>query len=365
MQSAAVMRLLEGFGIGVGMWCMGFAVDLLPGVLRDTPGVLLFAVVGAVTNLTRARIALVILCGLCAAVIVIASETPISGVLASRWVRADSLPAKVDGNYKLPPLELLDNPPLEYAKIDEAALEQSARLLEQKLSGFGVQGQVVEIQPGPVVTMYKVEPGEGVKVSQIVNLADDLSMALRAASVRILAPVPGEAVVGIEVPNRKRERVYLREILEAEEFNASASQLAIALGKDIAGCPVSADLASMPHLLIAGATGTGKSVSIHTMVASILFKATADGVRFILIDPKMLELSVYEGIPHLLVPVVVVALLGALAWLGRLAGSRAAGTCTRRPPPPQRATPCCARRRSRSRRASASAISATTTCASR
>ncbi|MBV8361132.1 MAG: DNA translocase FtsK 4TM domain-containing protein [Deltaproteobacteria bacterium] len=214
-------------------------------------------------------------------------------------------PAKVQGNYKLPPLNLLDNPPLEHAKIDEAALGQRARLLEQKLSGFSVQGQVVEVQPGPVVTMYKVEPGEGVKVSQIVNLADDLSLALRAASVRILAPVPGEAVVGIEVPNRKREKIYLREILEAEEFNSSASQLAIALGKDIAGRPVSADLAAMPHLLIAGATGTGKSVSIHTMVASILFKATADDVRFILIDPKMLELSVYEGIPHLLVPVVV------------------------------------------------------------
>lgn len=161
------------------------------------------------------------------------------------------------------------------------------------------------MQPGPVVTMYKLEPGEGVKVSQIVNLADDLSLALRAASVRILAPVPGEAVVGIEVPNRRREKVYLREILEAEEYKRSASQLAIALGKDIAGRPVSADLALMPHLLIAGATGTGKSVSIHTMVASILFKATADDVRFILIDPKMLELSVYEGIPHLLVPVVV------------------------------------------------------------
>jgi S-DNA-T family DNA segregation ATPase FtsK/SpoIIIE len=228
-------------------------------------------------------------------------ETPAAPLLEP----GHPLPAKIDGNYKLPPLALLDNPPLEHAKIDEPALEQSARLLEQKLSGFGVQGQVVEVQPGPVVTMYKVEPGEGVKVSQIVNLADDLSMALRAASVRILAPVPGEAVVGIEVPNRKRERVYLREILEAEEFNTSASQLAIALGKDIAGRPVSADLASMPHLLIAGATGTGKSVSIHTMVASILFKATADGVRFILIDPKMLELSVYEGIPHLLVPVVV------------------------------------------------------------
>jgi S-DNA-T family DNA segregation ATPase FtsK/SpoIIIE len=212
---------------------------------------------------------------------------------------------KTESNYKLPPLDLLDEPPAEHTKFDEAALQQSAHILEQKLSGFGVQGQVVEVQPGPVVTMYKVEPGEGVKVSQIVNLADDLSMALRAASVRILAPVPGEAVVGIEVPNRKREKVYLREILEAEEFRLSASQLSIALGKDISGRPVSADLAAMPHLLIAGATGTGKSVSIHTMVASILFKATADDVRFILIDPKMLELSVYEGIPHLLVPVVV------------------------------------------------------------
>ncbi|MBV8055809.1 MAG: DNA translocase FtsK 4TM domain-containing protein [Deltaproteobacteria bacterium] len=219
--------------------------------------------------------------------------------------RAHPRPGKFQGNFRLPPLALLDSPPLEHAKIDEAALEQRARLLEQKLAGFGVQGQVVEVQPGPVVTMYKVEPGEGVKVSQIINLADDLSLALRAVSVRILAPVPGEAVVGIEVPNRKREKIYLREILEAEEFNSSASQLAIALGKDIAGRPVSADLAAMPHLLIAGATGTGKSVSIHTMVASILFKATAGEVRFILIDPKMLELSVYEGIPHLLVPVVV------------------------------------------------------------
>src|SRR6202030_3606273 len=147
--------------------------------------------------------------------------------------------------------------------------------------------------------------GSGIKVSQIVNLADDLSMALRAATVRIQAPVPGEEVVGIEVPNRKREKVYLREIMEAEGFAAARSQLTIALGKDISGRPMAADLAMMPHLLIAGATGTGKSVSIHTMIASILFNATADDVRFILIDPKMLELSVYENIPHLLVPVVV------------------------------------------------------------
>ena len=164
---------------------------------------------------------------------------------------------------------------------------------------------MVEVQPGPVVTMYKFEPGSGIKVSQIVNLADDLSMALRAAAVRIQAPVPGEAVVGIEVPNKKRERVFLREILEADEFSSTQSQLTIALGKDIAGRPVAADLAKMPHLLIAGATGTGKSVSLHTMIASILFNATADDVRLILVDPKMLELSVYENIPHLLVPVVV------------------------------------------------------------
>jgi DNA segregation ATPase FtsK/SpoIIIE, S-DNA-T family len=223
------------------------------------------------------------------------------------------------GAYKLPPLSLLDVPPLEHAQIDEVALERSARLLEQKLLDFGVQGSVVEVQPGPVVTMYKVEPGSGIKVSQIVNLADDLSMALRAATVRILAPVPGEAVVGIEVPNRKREMIYLREILEAEQFATAQSQLMIALGKDTAGHPVAADLATMPHLLIAGATGTGKSVSIHTMLASILFNATADDVRFILIDPKMLELSVYEGMPHLLVPVVVdpEQAAAALLWATR------------------------------------------------
>ncbi len=219
--------------------------------------------------------------------------------------KAAAMRPRQKGAYKLPPQSLLDLPPAEHTQVDESQLERSARVLEQKLADFGVEGRVVEVQPGPVVTMYKFEPGSGIKVSQIVNLSDDLSMALRAAAVRIQAPVPGEAVVGIEVPNRKRERVYLREILEAEEFVAAQSQLTIALGKDIAGRPVAADLAKMPHLLIAGATGTGKSVSIHTMIASILFNATADDVRLILVDPKMLELSVYENIPHLLVPVVV------------------------------------------------------------
>ena len=230
----------------------------------------------------------------------VASKTAgLSGVTAS------VAPPRGAGGFQLPPLDLLDTPAGEHAAIDEAALAESARAVEQKLGDFGVAGRVAEVQPGPVVTMYKFEPGSGVKVSQIVNLADDLSLALRAPTVRIQAPVPGEAVVGIEVPNRRREKVYLREILETEEFRAAQSQLTIALGKDIAGHPAAADLAAMPHLLIAGATGTGKSVSIHTMIASILFNATADDVRFILIDPKMLELSVYEAIPHLLVPVVV------------------------------------------------------------
>jgi S-DNA-T family DNA segregation ATPase FtsK/SpoIIIE len=219
--------------------------------------------------------------------------------------RAAASKPRQKGAFKLPPQSLLDLPPAEHAQVDESQLERSARVLEQKLADFGVEGRVVEVQPGPVVTMYKFEPGSGIKVSQVVNLADDLSMALRAAAVRIQAPVPGEAVVGIEVPNRKRERIFLREILEAEEFLAAQSQLTIALGKDIAGRPVAADLAKMPHLLIAGATGTGKSVSLHTMIASILFNATADDVRLILVDPKMLELSVYDNIPHLLVPVVV------------------------------------------------------------
>src|SRR6516162_9602781 len=218
-----------------------------------------------------------------------------ASVLGARMRRA-----RIKGACQLPRLELLDNPPMAKSQADEVALEQSARVLEQKLAGFGVPAQVIAMQPGPVVTLYKLEPGEGVKVSQIVNLADDLALALKAPAVRILAPIPGEAAVGIELPNGKREPVYLRELLTAKEFKTAASPLTVALVKDIAGRPVWANLAAMPHLLIAGATGTGKSVLIHAMLASMLFKATAAEVRFILIDPKMLELAVYEGIPHLL-----------------------------------------------------------------
>jgi DNA segregation ATPase FtsK/SpoIIIE, S-DNA-T family len=232
-----------------------------------------------------------------------ATPVPESAILLAEKTRMR--PARVKRVYRLPRLDLLDNPPLEKSKLDEEALEGSARVLEEKLAGFGVQAQVIEIQPGPVVTMYKLEPGEGVRVNQIVNLADDLSLALRAPSVRILAPIPGEAAVGIEIANAKRETVYLKELLKAGEFKKAASQLTVALGKDTIGRPVWTDLAAMPHLLIAGATGSGKSVAIHAMLASILFKGTAEDVRFILIDPKMLELSVYEGIPHLLVPVVM------------------------------------------------------------
>jgi len=235
-------------------------------------------------------------------------------IVLAEEVRARPSPGR--GAYRMPRLDLLDNPPLEKRTGDESELERRGQVLEEKLSAFGVQARVIEIQPGPVVTLFKLEPGEGVKVSQIVNLTDDLSLALRAPSVRILAPIPGEAAVGIEIANAKREMVYLRELLKAGEFKTAASQLTIALGKDIAGRPVWADLAAMPHLLIAGATGTGKSVSIHTMLASIFFKATANDVRLILIDPKMLELSVYEGIPHLLVPVVMdlEKAAAALSW---------------------------------------------------
>jgi S-DNA-T family DNA segregation ATPase FtsK/SpoIIIE len=235
-----------------------------------------------------------------------------------------SRPSTTSSNYKVPPLTLLDVPPLEHDRVDETQLERSARILEAKLADFGVEGKVVQVQPGPVVSMYKLEPGSGIKVSQIVNLADDLSMALRAATIRIQAPVPGEAVVGIEVPNRQREKIFLREILEGEQFAASSGRLIIALGKDIAGRPMTTDLALMPHLLIAGATGSGKSVSLHTMIASILFSTTPDDVRFILIDPKMLELSVYEAIPHLLVPVVVdpEKAAAALLWATREMESR-------------------------------------------
>jgi S-DNA-T family DNA segregation ATPase FtsK/SpoIIIE len=214
------------------------------------------------------------------------------------------LPAIGEG-YRVPPLDLLDPPdPAQSVKVDTDSLQASSLILQKKLADFGVEGEVVAVRPGPVITMFEFKPADGVKVRRIVLLADDLAMALRAVSVRILAPIPGESVVGIEIPNTKRETVYLREIIESDSYHSVDSKITLALGKDIGGTPFATDLARMPHLLVAGATGTGKSVSINAMILSILYKATPQDVQFIMVDPKMLELTVYEDIPHLLVPVV-------------------------------------------------------------
>jgi S-DNA-T family DNA segregation ATPase FtsK/SpoIIIE len=206
--------------------------------------------------------------------------------------------------YRLPAISLLDEPKRNAEPLDESALHASSRILETKLGDFGVAGRVVAVRPGPVITTFEFEPAPGVKVSRIVGLADDLAMALRAASVRILAPIPGKPVVGIEVSNPRRETVFIRELMESDAYRNADAHLPLALGKDTTGNAASSDLSRMPHLLIAGATGTGKSVSMNAMILSILFKSSPRDVRMIMIDPKMLELSTYEDIPHLLVPVV-------------------------------------------------------------
>ncbi|MGQ9695515.1 MAG: DNA translocase FtsK [Thermodesulfobacteriota bacterium] len=208
------------------------------------------------------------------------------------------------GSYVLPPLSLLEDPEQKEIKIDKDSLLANAKILEKRLAEFGVEGRVIEVRPGPVITMYEYEPAPGVKINKIVSLSDDLALALRAISVRIVAPIPGKAAVGIEIPNSLREPVYLKDILASEEFTDSESKLTLALGKDIFGTPFVTNLAKMPHLLVAGATGTGKSVSLNSMVCSILYKADPEEVKFLMIDPKRLELSVYDGIPHLLHPVV-------------------------------------------------------------
>ncbi|MGQ9922204.1 MAG: DNA translocase FtsK [Desulfobacca sp.] len=207
-------------------------------------------------------------------------------------------------HFQLPSLDFLMPPPATDQQVQEEALLVQARKLENTLMHFGVEGKVVAIRPGPVITMIEFEPALGVKISKVTGLADDLALALKALSIRIVAPVPGKAVIGIEVPNPKRQLVTLREVLAHEVYHKSPSRLTIALGKDITGQPVVADLAKMPHLLIAGATGTGKSVGLNSMIISILYKATPEEVRFLMVDPKRIELSTYEGIPHLLHPVV-------------------------------------------------------------
>ena len=214
---------------------------------------------------------------------------------------------------QLPSPELLDpSVDTEEGQSDEELIEQ-ARFLEQKLREFGVEGEVVQVSPGPVITMYEFAPAAGVKVNKIANLQDDLALVMRALSVRIVAPIPGKAVVGIEVPNGKRETIALRSLVDSEEFRRSPSKLSMVLGKDILGEPVITDLALIPHLLVAGATGSGKSVGLNSVICSMLFRATPSEVKMIMIDPKMLEFSIYDGIPHLLVPVVTDAKKAAVA----------------------------------------------------
>lgn len=216
-------------------------------------------------------------------------------------------------DYQVPPLSLLDDFSQKVSKSGKEALKESAKVLEKKLADFGVQGKVVNIHPGPVITRFEFEPASGVRISKILGLTDDLALALKALGVRILAPVPGKAVVGIEIPNAVRETVYFKEIVGREEFARAQSRLTLALGKDIAGNAIISDLAKMPHLLIAGSTGSGKSVLINAMICSILYKSSPSEVKMLLIDPKRLELSFYEDIPHLLHPVVTDPEKAALA----------------------------------------------------
>lgn len=221
--------------------------------------------------------------------------------------------------FVLPPATLLNDPEKKKNRINTEKLKVQADILEKKLNNFGVSGEVVEILPGPVITTFEYRPSPGIKISKIVNLTDDLALALSALSIRIIAPIPGKDVIGVEIPNEKREMVVIKEMLTSSPFIESLSKLTLGLGKDILGRPVAAQMNRMPHLLIAGATGTGKSVGLNTMIVSLLYKATPEEVKFIMVDPKRIELSVYDGIPHLISPVVtdMKKATNALMWAVR------------------------------------------------
>ncbi len=206
--------------------------------------------------------------------------------------------------YRLPTCELLEFVKKEKKKVNPKELEAKAALLEEKLKDFGVSGKVVSVHYGPVVSMFEYKPAPGIKVSKILNLQDDIAVVMKAGSVRVVAPIPGKDTIGIELPNDERETVYFSEIVCSDVFKEMKTPLPLVLGKDIFGKPFVSDLRKMPHLLVAGATGSGKSVSLNAMICSILFKSTPDMVKFILVDPKMLEFSVYNGIPHLITPVI-------------------------------------------------------------
>jgi S-DNA-T family DNA segregation ATPase FtsK/SpoIIIE len=247
--------------------------------------------------------------------------------LGKRAARASqaTLDLVPNAEYSLPPLDILHLPAKDRGaqKVSEESLEKNARLLESVLQDFGVKGQIVKVRPGPVVTLYELEPAPGTKTSRVVGLADDVARSMSAVSVRI-AVVPGHSVIGIELPNRNRETVSLRELLASEDYERTAAKLALVLGKDIGGSPVIVDLARMPHLLIAGTTGSGKSVAINTMILSLIYRLPPDRCKFIMVDPKMLELSGYDGIPHLLAPVVTDPrkAIVALKWTVREMESR-------------------------------------------
>ncbi len=223
---------------------------------------------------------------------------------------------KSDEDFTLPPLQFLEDPEPPMATADDENLRMQSQLLEKKLEDFGVKGKIVAITPGPVITTFEYAPAPGIKINRVVNLSDDLALALRALSVRIVAPIPGKAVIGIEIPNAVREIVRLKDVIISSNFDKSKSKLTLCLGKDIVGSPVMTDLSRMPHLLIAGATGTGKSVGLNAMICSILYKAKPDEVKFIMIDPKRIELTSYDDIPHMISPVVtdVKKATNALFW---------------------------------------------------
>ncbi|MBU1037814.1 MAG: DNA translocase FtsK [Candidatus Omnitrophica bacterium] len=234
-----------------------------------------------------------------------------------RPVTSISVTSGEASGYKLPGLDLLDPPPpLENRKIKED-FESIARILEETLRDFDIEGKVVEINKGPVITRYELEPAPGVKVHRITSLSDNIALAMKAQSVRIVAPIPGKGTIGFEVPNSTSALVFLREVLDSKEYRENRSALKLALGKDIAGVPVIADLAKMPHLLIAGATGSGKTVCVNSAIISLLFNLTPDDVKFIMVDPKRVELAVFNGLPHLLSPVVtdVKKVASTLAWV--------------------------------------------------
>ncbi|WMJ07871.1 DNA translocase FtsK [Nitrosomonas sp. sh817] len=233
-------------------------------------------------------------------------EPPAATIVKSQRIVKEKQPSLFSDlpDSPLPPLHLLDEPEKNFEVLSKETLEFTSRLIERKLKEFGVDVKVVAAFPGPVITRYEIEPAVGVKGNQVINLVKDLARALSVASIRVVETIPGKTSMGLEIPNPKREIVRLQEILGSQVYADSASPLTIALGKDISGRPIVSDLAKMPHALVAGTTGSGKSVAINAVILSLVYKATPEQTRLILIDPKMLELSVYEGIPHLLTPVV-------------------------------------------------------------